>query len=169
MRHKNKGFTLAELLIVVAIIGVLVAISIPIFGKQLEKSRDATSVANLRSAYAEAMTYAIQYNGSDFPNGATSMTPSDNPNITLYGGPKYGGNITAVKIKGVYLHSNSKNNWSGMANNLPFYNLLSTNDKYSADAENHADTGKYDGHYDVYFRLWSKDLSGQLTGVYIAQ
>ena len=50
----KKGFTLAELLVVVAIIGVLVAISIPIFTSQLEKSRDAVTVANLRSAYAEA-------------------------------------------------------------------------------------------------------------------
>ena len=35
---RNKGFTLAELLIVVAIIAVLVAISIPIFKNQLEKN-----------------------------------------------------------------------------------------------------------------------------------
>lgn len=49
----KKGFTLAELLIVVAIIGVLVAVSIPIFTSQLDKARDATSIANLRSAYAE--------------------------------------------------------------------------------------------------------------------
>lgn len=35
---------------------VLVAISIPIFSTQLEKSRDAVTVANLRSAYAEAAT-----------------------------------------------------------------------------------------------------------------
>lgn len=34
--------------------GVLVAISIPIFTSQLEKSRDAVTLANLRSAYAEA-------------------------------------------------------------------------------------------------------------------
>ncbi|MGO5203499.1 type IV pilin protein, partial [Bilifractor sp. LCP21S3_F8] len=47
-REDNNGFTLAELLIVVAIIGVLVAISIPIFSKQLEKARDAVTVANLR-------------------------------------------------------------------------------------------------------------------------
>ena len=52
--HKNeKGFTLAELLIVVAIIGVLVAISIPIFTSQLEKSREAVDMANIRAAYAE--------------------------------------------------------------------------------------------------------------------
>lgn len=49
----KKGFTLAELLIVVAIIAVLVAISIPIFSAQLEKSREATDEANIRSAYAE--------------------------------------------------------------------------------------------------------------------
>lgn len=56
MRYKNKGFTLAELLIVVAIIAVLVAISIPIFTSQLEKSREATDLANLRSAYAIGCT-----------------------------------------------------------------------------------------------------------------
>jgi prepilin-type N-terminal cleavage/methylation domain-containing protein len=58
-KQNKKGFTLAELLIVVAIIGVLVAISIPIFSKQLEKSRDAVTVANIRSAYTEAMTEYI--------------------------------------------------------------------------------------------------------------
>ena len=51
--RNRKGFTLAELLIVVAIIGVLVAISIPIFTSQLEKAREATDLANLRAAYAE--------------------------------------------------------------------------------------------------------------------
>ena len=46
---KDEGFTLAELLIVVAIIGVLVAISIPVFSSQLEKSREATDLANVRA------------------------------------------------------------------------------------------------------------------------
>ena len=52
MKKNNKGFTLAELLIVVAIIAVLVAIAIPVFTSQLEKSREATDIANVRSAYA---------------------------------------------------------------------------------------------------------------------
>ena len=55
LMKKEEGFTLAELLIVVAIIAVLVAISIPIFTSQLEKSREATDVANIRSAYADVM------------------------------------------------------------------------------------------------------------------
>ena len=56
MKKNNKGFTLAELLIVVAIIAVLVAIAIPVFTSQLEKSREATDMANVRSAYAEVVT-----------------------------------------------------------------------------------------------------------------
>lgn len=52
LRKNEKGFTLAELLIVVAIIGVLVAISIPIFTSQLKKARLATNQANARAAHA---------------------------------------------------------------------------------------------------------------------
>lgn len=56
MRKQGKaGFTMAELLIVVAIIAVLVAIAIPVFNSQLEKSREATDLANVRAAYAEVM------------------------------------------------------------------------------------------------------------------
>ena len=58
-KQKKNGFTLAELLIVVAIIAVLVAISIPIFTSQLEKSRESTDLANVRAAYAEVMAAAI--------------------------------------------------------------------------------------------------------------
>ena len=58
-KNNNKGFTLAELLIVVAIIAVLTAIAIPVFTAQLERSREATDAANLRSAYAEGMAAAL--------------------------------------------------------------------------------------------------------------
>ena len=55
MKRRNRnGFTLAELLIVVAIIAVLVAVAVPTFSSQIEKSRQAVDVANLRDAYAIA-------------------------------------------------------------------------------------------------------------------
>ena len=46
---RNHGFTLMEMLIVVAIIAVLVAVAIPTFSSQLHKARVATDWANVRS------------------------------------------------------------------------------------------------------------------------
>lgn len=58
-KTNKKGFTLAELLVVVAIIAVLVAIAIPIFSSQLEKSREAVDAANIRAAYAEVVSNKV--------------------------------------------------------------------------------------------------------------
>ena len=51
----SKGFTLMEMLIVVAIIAVLIAIAIPTFTTSLNKARVATDEANIRSGYASLM------------------------------------------------------------------------------------------------------------------
>ena len=49
----KKGFTLMEMLIVVAIIAVLVAIAIPVYNDRLHKARVAADWANVRAYYAE--------------------------------------------------------------------------------------------------------------------
>ena len=54
-KAKEYGFTMAEMLIVVAIILILVSVSIPVFSRQLTKAQLAAETANLRSAYAEAV------------------------------------------------------------------------------------------------------------------
>lgn len=67
----KKGFTLAELLIVVAIIAVLVAISIPVFTSQLEKAREATDAANIRNAISDV---TIQYLSVDDPTAGSGYS-----------------------------------------------------------------------------------------------
>ena len=59
VKERREGFTMAELLIVVAIIAVLVAIAIPVFTSQLEKSRESVDAANIRAAYAEVVAAAL--------------------------------------------------------------------------------------------------------------
>ena len=51
MKNK-KGFTLMEMLIVVAIIAVLVAIAIPVYQGQVHKAKVAAAMANVRAYYA---------------------------------------------------------------------------------------------------------------------
>lgn len=60
----TKGFTLMEMLIVVAIIAILIAIAIPTFTAQLEKAREAADIANIRSTYSEAMVAYLEGNGT---------------------------------------------------------------------------------------------------------
>ena len=106
-RENKKGFTLAELLIVVAIIGVLVAISIPIFTSQLEKSRDSVSVSNLRAAYAEAASAWLTGTG----DGSNVTVDKDAKTVTVSG----------VEFKG----TNSSDNFSSLRDELPFSNASS--------------------------------------------
>ena len=75
--REKKGFTLAELLIVVAIIAVLVAIAIPIFTTQLEKSREATDMANLRSAYAEVIAANLTDAGGHYVDVVLKQTKAN--------------------------------------------------------------------------------------------
>lgn len=87
MKNK-KGFTLAELLIVVAIIAVLVAVSVPIFNSKLEKAREATDIANLRAAKAAA---AAEYLGDEgvgtyyYDADKGVLVKDDKSGITPYG------------------------------------------------------------------------------------
>lgn len=55
LERARSGFTMAELLIVVAIVAVLVAIAIPTFSSQLEAAREAVDSANERTARAAAV------------------------------------------------------------------------------------------------------------------
>ena len=61
---KKKGFTLMEMMIVVAIIAVLMAIIIPTFTNAMNKAKAATDEANLRAYYAEVVAKKLLGEGS---------------------------------------------------------------------------------------------------------
>lgn len=67
----KKGFTLIEMLIVVGIIGILVAVSIPMVNSSLEKARVATDLANERSAKSAALV--IYMTGDITPSDAGAI------------------------------------------------------------------------------------------------
>ena len=79
-KRNSKGFTLMEMLIVVAIIAILVAVSIPVFSSQLNKAKQATDDANMRAAKAVAVTTyltngtAVSNNYYDAVNGTLVST-----------------------------------------------------------------------------------------------
>lgn len=99
----TKGFTLMEMLIVVAIIAILVAIAIPTFTKQLEKAREATDMANLRSAYAEVMAAALTDDASGKvtnTNGVWTTTVTATQKVANWqsGAPNIGGQTDVAAL-----------------------------------------------------------------------
>ena len=61
--RKNKGFTLIELMIVVAIIGILAAIAIPNYLDGIEKSRQSRSMAEIRTMVISMQTFSLDFGG----------------------------------------------------------------------------------------------------------
>src|SRR5947209_2717974 len=84
LRRKTQGFTLIELMIVVAIIGILAAVAIPAFMKYIRRSKTTEASMNVRKLYDSSVSYYesehADRSGSilakQFPAG-TSLTPSN--------------------------------------------------------------------------------------------
>jgi type IV pilus assembly protein PilA len=74
---KKEGFTLIELMIVVAIIGILAAIAIPAFINYVKRSKTSEAGANLKSLFQGAAAYYDQENwalGMVAPGGSAAAS-----------------------------------------------------------------------------------------------
>lgn len=96
MKMNKKGFTLIEMLVVIAIIAVLVSIVIPVVGNSTEKAKLAADAANIRAAIAEVTTKQLgDGSSSDVPVDMQSKGDFSLIEITKIGG------IEVSKIKDI--------------------------------------------------------------------
>ena len=100
MRDKQKGFSLIELLIVVAIILIIAAIAIPNLLRSKMAANEASAVGSMRTLNTAAVTYSTTYGG--YPAGLTNLGPAtpatstsaDLVDSVLAGGTKSGYSFT---------------------------------------------------------------------------
>ena len=71
--RKQKGFSLIELLLVVAVILIISAIAVPNFLKSRLRANEASAVASLRMINTAAITYSITYPDLGFPALLTTL------------------------------------------------------------------------------------------------
>lgn len=74
-RKAQGGFSLVELMVVVAIIGILAAIAIPSVNKYMAKARQSEAKTNLSSIYTAQKAFNSEYNTYDNRFAAVGYTP----------------------------------------------------------------------------------------------
>jgi prepilin-type N-terminal cleavage/methylation domain-containing protein len=72
-RQNEKGFTLIELMIVIAIIGILAAIAIPNFIRYRQRGYDSAANADIKNAFTAAQAYF-----TDYPSGTVTLAIMQN-------------------------------------------------------------------------------------------
>ena len=90
---KNKGFSLVELIIVIAIMAVLIGVMAPIMFKYVEKSKEAKDISNLDTCVESIKTFY-----SDKTDGPTQVIIVGNAGSVMVGDDTYNGVANAALV-----------------------------------------------------------------------
>ncbi|MBC7246356.1 MAG: prepilin-type N-terminal cleavage/methylation domain-containing protein [Actinobacteria bacterium] len=72
--HREGGFTLIELMIVILIIGILVGIAVPVFLAARGNAQEKTCKANMKTIKTQSNVYAASHNGT-YPTALGDLAP----------------------------------------------------------------------------------------------
>lgn len=132
----NKGFSLVELIVVIAIMAVLIGVLAPQFIKYVNKSRASTDVQNLQQVKTAVEAYYADYEGTtsfhiEYAANTTTVTSS----ATTDAGALTDAGLAAPKLK--------SNTWGAISMT---YALDSTTGKWkwTISGQNTLDSSKYD-------------------------
>ncbi|MFI5953678.1 type II secretion system protein [Cryptosporangium sp. NPDC051539] len=103
----DRGFTLIELLVVVVIIGVLIAIAVPLYSNYKKGAANTSASSDVRGAIS-AVEQFYTANGNQYPATTdNSATPGGNITLQLTGGGGTTGTITVSSGNTLYFKNNS--------------------------------------------------------------
>ena len=126
MRNKENGFSLIELLIVVAIILIIAAIAIPNLLRSKMAANEASAVGSLRTLNTACVTFSTNYGG--FPGSLTALGGEGTSSAPTSTAAELIDNVLQTGTKSGYVFSFSAGAVDG-AGNIDQYAITATPSK----------------------------------------